>query len=70
MKAIRVIIDKKDTLKMVECVPVLNRDAKVAAMIARSDMFCVATADEITLELVKAALTIQFGEDYTIENIK
>lgn len=69
MKAIKVFIDKADTMKMVEFIPQMNQEENIAAMIVNSDEFCVAATSETGIAWAKAMIATKF-DDCSIEIIK
>ncbi len=69
MKAIKVFIDKSETIKMVEFIPQINQEENIAAMIVNPDEFCVAATSETAMAWAKAVIISKF-DDCSIEVIK
>ena len=69
MKAIKVFIDRTDTMKMVRLIPELNDEDGIAAVIVSPDEFVVAAEGDCLMAWAEAVLTREF-EDYSIEIIK
>lgn len=69
MKAIKVFIDKSNTMKMVRLIPELNNEEGIAAVIVNPDEFVVAAEGDCLMAWAQAVLTKEF-EDYSIEIIK
>lgn len=69
MKAIKVFIDRTDTMKMVRFVPELNNEEGIAAVVVNPDEFVVAAEGDCLMAWAKTVITREF-EDYSIEIIK
>lgn len=69
MKAIKVFIDRSDTMKMVRMVPELNCEEGIAAVVVNPDEFVVAAEGDCTMAWATAVIKREF-DDYSVETIK
>lgn len=69
MKAIKVFIDRVDTMKMVRLIPEMNCEDGIAAVVVNHDEFVIAAENECAMAWAKTVIAREF-EDFSEETIK